>query len=98
MNEEKIKNGFIGLENTGLGCLKSIPITEVRTLLGYLHILEYQLQDNKYLHVVQYHFNDILEENSVLPKIKSKSFYNEKDKAIEFAKNIGYKLLHQYGL
>ena len=98
MSEEKIKNGFIGVENTSLGYLKSRPITEVRTQMGYLHILEYQLQDNKYLHVVQYNFNDVLEENSVLPKIESKSFYNEKDKAIEFAQKVGYNLLHQYGL
>lgn len=75
--------------------IKPQLITEVNTQIGYLQVLEYILQDCSYLHVVQYHFNNDTEENSFLPKIQCKTYYKEKDKALEFASKIGNNLLTQ---
>lgn len=96
MSQEKRINGFVGTNDSGLGYLKSSLVTEMRTIIGYLQVLEYQLQDSSYVHVVQYHFNHVLEENSNFPKMNCKSFYREKDKAFKFAHEIGCKLLEQY--
>ena len=76
--------------------IQSHVITKVETQLGYLQVLEYILQDWNYLHVVQWHLKNVLEENSTLPKVHCKSFYREKYKAMELAHEIGNNLLQQY--
>lgn len=70
-------------------------ITKVVTQIGYLQVLEYTLQDWNYLHVVQWHFNYDLIENSSIPNAYCETFYRDKDKALERAYDIGNKLLEQ---
>lgn len=96
-NEMK-KNQTIGIEQIGFGYLKSKPITEIRTQLGYLLVLEYILQDYSYLHVVQWHFNNNLEEGNLIPKVNCETFHKEKDKALKLAHEIGNNLLQQYDI
>ena len=70
-------------------------ITSVRTGLGYLQVLEYSLQDCSYLHVVQWHFDNVFEEGTLLPKMNNEIFYRSKDAALELAHEIGNNLLQQ---
>lgn len=91
--ETKIKGSFM---NADYECLRFKRITEINTEIGYLQLLEYILQDCSYLHIVQYHFSDILEKDSFLPNIECKSFYRDKDNALKYAHEIGNKLLQQY--
>lgn len=96
MAEENNKNNFkVTLSKDSHG-LNFRVITKVETQLGYLQVLEYIIQDFSYLHVVQWHFNNILDENTLVPKMNCKSFYREKDNALKLAYKVGKLLLQQY--
>lgn len=76
--------------------LKSKLLIELRTPLGYMQVLEYVLQDYSYLHVINWHFNNILEENLLVPSCNSLTFYKDKEGALLEADKIGRDLLLCY--
>lgn len=79
-----------------IGCdLSHKLITEVRTSVGYLQVLEYTLPDLSLLHIVSWHFNDVVMEfdGNTVPKYNSTTFYRDKLSALSFAEEIGCKLL-----
>lgn len=72
-------------------------ITAVRTGAGYLQVLEYILQDFSLLHVVQWHFNDTVDKDLLVPIQNNETFYRSKDAALKLAHEVGNKLLeNQY--
>lgn len=75
-----------------LGTLTPKVIIQLDTPSGYLQVLEYMLQDCSYLHVVQWHFLDVLNEDK-LPKINCEMFFRNGNLAIERAYEVGCDLL-----
>ena len=77
---------------TELGSLTPIVIIQLNTPAGYMQLLEYTLQDYSLIHVVQWHFVHILEEDSLTPVYNCTVFYKDKYGAIERAAEIGREL------
>lgn len=75
-----------------LGTITPKVIIQLDTPSGYLQVLEYVLEDCSFLHVVKWHFLDVLDDNR-LPKINSKIFFRCKTDAIQFANEVGCDLL-----
>lgn len=86
-----MKNDLLDFEG-----IKHKVITRVETSLGYMQVLEYILQDKSFLHVIQWHFINFKDGENLLPNINCQTFYREKDKALDFAHQIGNNLLQQY--